>query len=143
MAKVKAINIIEKKGENKHSIDKGFFKAGYGLVGDVHAGDSKRQVSLFAAESIEKIKNIENKGFCTVKFSENITTEGIVLYELTVGTKLKIGGVILEVTQIGKECYLGCEVHNLAEKCIMPREVVFAKVLTEGEIVKGDEITLL
>ena len=82
------------------------------------------------------------EGLCSGKFAENITTEGIILYELPVGTKLRIGQVLLEVTQIGKECHKGCEIMKLVGDCIMPREGIFAKVLEEGYIKAGYDIVV-
>lgn len=142
MAKVLAVNISEKKGVIKHPIDKGFFKADYGLEGDAHAGKWHRQVSLLGMESIDKMKQSGVKGLCSGKFAENLTTEGIILYELPVGSKLRIGEVLMEVTQIGKECHLGCEIRNLIGDCIMPREGIFTRILTEGWIKPGDEIVV-
>lgn len=143
MARIIAINISERKGEIKHPIEKGFFKENHGLEGDAHAGNWHRQVSLLGNESIEKMRNSGIEGLCTGKFAENITTEGICLYELPVGTKLKIGEVIMEVTQIGKECHVGCQIRQLAGDCIMPREGIFTKILTEGWIYPGDEIEVI
>jgi MOSC domain-containing protein YiiM len=143
MAKVIAINISEKKGEIKHPIEKGYFKENYGLEGDAHAGNWHRQVSLLGKESIDKMKMVDVPGFCTGKFAENITTEGVVLYEIPIGTKLKIGETLMEVTQIGKECHQGCAIRKLVGDCIMPREGIFAKVLTGGFIKPGDELTVL
>jgi MOSC domain-containing protein YiiM len=143
MARVIAVNISEKKGVVKHPIEKGFFKVNHGLEGDAHAGNWHRQVSLLGDESIEKVRAMGVKGLCSGKFAENLTTEGIVLYKLPVGTKLKIGEVTMEVTQIGKECHLGCEIRNLIGDCVMPREGIFTKVLTEGWICPGDEIEII
>lgn len=143
MAKILAVNISENKGEMKHPIEKGYFKENHGLEGDAHAGNWHRQVSLLGIESIDKMKNLEVQGFCTGKFAENLTTEGIVLYELPVGTHLKIGETLMEVTQIGKECHVGCAIRQLVGDCIMPREGIFTKVLTEGWIKPGDEIEIL
>lgn len=140
MAKVIAVNISEKKGTVKHPIEKGFFKLDYGLEGDAHAGKWHRQVSLLGTESIDKMKALGAQGLSEGKFAENLTTEGIVLYELPVGTKLKIGDVLLEVTQIGKECHMDCEIRKLVGDCIMPREGIFTRVLSEGWIKAGDEI---
>jgi len=142
MAKVTAVNISEKKGVIKHPIEKGLFKFNHGLLGDAHAGNWHRQVSFLGVESINKMKAAGAEGLSAGKFAENITTEGIILYELTVGTKLKIGDVVLEVTQIGKECHLGCEIRKLVGDCIMPREGIFAKVLEEGYIKAGDDIVV-
>lgn len=142
MAKVTSVNISERKGVVKHPIEKGFFKLNHGLEGDAHAGDWHRQVSLLGDESINKMKALGIEGLTPGKFAENLTTEGIILYELPIGTKLKIGDVTLEVTQIGKECHQGCEIRKLVGDCVMPREGIFTKVLTEGWIKAGDEITV-
>lgn len=143
MAKVVAVNISEKKGVPKHPIDKGYFEVDQGLVGDAHAGNWHRQVSLLGTESIEKIKAMGLKGLDVGKFAENITTEGITLYELPVGTKLKIGETVMEVTQIGKECHKGCTIREITGDCVMPREGIFAKVITAGWVKPGDKIEVL
>lgn len=142
MSKVISVNISEKKGVIKHPIEKGFFRVNHGLDGDAHAGEWHRQLSLLGTESIDKMKESGVEGLTPGKFAENITTEGIILYELPIGTKLKIGDVTLEVTQIGKECHLGCEIRKLVGDCVMPREGIFAKVLSEGYIKAGDDIVL-
>jgi MOSC domain-containing protein YiiM len=142
MAKVTAVNISEKKGVIKHPIERGFFKLDHGLEGDAHAGKWHRQVSFLSEESIDKMRATGVEGLCSGKFAENLTTEGITLYELPVGTKLKVREVIFEVTQIGKECHLGCEIRNLVGDCVMPREGIFARVLAEGYIKAGDEIVV-
>jgi len=143
MAKVIAVNISEEKGVVKHPIEKGFFKVNHGLEGDAHAGNWHRQVSFLGTESIEKMNALGIMALNPGKFAENITTEGMILYELSVGTKLKIGEVTLEVTQIGKECHLGCEIRKMVGDCVMPREGIFAKVLCDGYIKAGDEILVL
>jgi len=143
MARVTAINISEKKGVPKNTIDEGEFIVDFGLKGDAHGGNWHRQVSLLGQESIDKVTALGVKGLCTGKFAENLTTEGIVLYELPVGTKMDINGVILEVTQIGKECHQKCAIFKLVGDCVMPKEGIFAKVLKGGIIRKGDEIKIL
>jgi len=143
MAKVLAVNISKKKGVPKEPIEKGYFEVNHGLVGDAHAGSWKRQVSLLGQESIDKIKAYGIEGLCTGKFAENITTEGITLYELPVGTRLRIGETIMEVTQIGKECHAGCAIRKLVGDCVMPREGIFTKVVKAGYIKPGDEIEVL
>lgn len=143
MSKVISVNISEKKGAIKHPIEKGFFRVNHGLDGDAHAGDWHRQVSLLGTESIDKMKASGVEGLTPGKFAENITTEGIILYELPIGTKLKIGEVTLEVTQIGKECHLGCEIRKLVGDCVMPREGIFTKVLEDGYIKAGDNIIIV
>ncbi|WP_278287341.1 MOSC domain-containing protein [Caloranaerobacter ferrireducens] len=143
IGKVVAINISEKKGVIKTPITEGIFKENFGLVGDAHAGKWHRQVSLLGIESIEKMKKLGVKGLCSGKFAENITTEGIKLYELPVGTKLKIGETIQEVTQIGKECHSGCAIAKEVGQCVMPKEGIFTKVLKGGKIKVGDVIEVL
>ena len=141
MASVVAVCRSEKKGTTKIDIKKGTLKEGYGLIGDAHADSGwHRQVSLLAIESIEKMRQ---SGY-DVKpgdFAENITCEGIVLNTLPIGTRLGVGqNVILEISQIGKECHSGCAIMKQTGKCIMPKEGVFAKVITGGEISSGDNI---
>lgn len=143
MAKVIAVNISEKKGEIKIPIEKGYFKVNHGLEGDAHAGDWHRQVSLLAQESIDKMNALGIMNLDSGKFAENITTEGLVLYELPVGTKLRIGETLMEVTQIGKECHKGCAIRSQVGDCIMPREGIFTKVLEGGFVKAGDEIELI
>ncbi|WP_066626258.1 MOSC domain-containing protein [Clostridium magnum] len=143
MGKVVAINISEKKGVVKKPIEQGLFIEEHGLEGDAHAGKWHRQVSLLAQESIDKMKKSGVEGLSVGKFAENITTEGIVLYELPVGTRLKIGITIQEVTQIGKECHGGCEIRRLVGDCVMPREGIFTRVIQGGVIKPGDIIEVL
>ena len=143
MAKVIAINISEKKGVIKKPIEKGLFKVDHGLEGDAHAGNWHRQVSLLGQESINKMLEKGIKDLTPGIFAENITTEGIVLYELPVGTKLRIGETEMEVTQIGKECHQGCEIRKLTGDCVMPREGIFTIVLKEGFIKAGDKIEII
>lgn len=143
MAKILAVNISETKGVPKKPIEKGYFEVNNGLVGDAHAGNWHRQVSLLGQESIDKLDMSQISGSCVGVFAENLTTEGVILYELPVGTKLKIGETEMEVTQIGKECHLGCAIRTLVGDCVMPREGIFTKVLKPGWIKPGDEIEIL
>ena len=138
--KVLEINISDKKGVVKTPISEGNFIVDFGLEGDAHGGDWHRQISLLGNESIDKMRNegVEDLEFGS--FAENITTEGIVLYELPVGTKLKIGDTIQEVTQIGKECHTGCAIALKVGKCVMPKEGIFTKVLKAGKVKVGDTI---
>jgi len=142
MAKVIAINISEKKGIEKRPIEQGEFIENFGLKGDVHGGDWHRQVSLLAQESIDKAKAMGIEGLSAGKFAENITTEGIELHTLPIGTRFEINGVLFEVTQIGKECHRKCAIFKKVGDCIMPREGIFAKVLKGGIVKPGDEIRL-
>ncbi len=143
MAQVIAVNISEKKGTFKHPVEQACLKADHGLVGDAHAGNWHRQVSLLAQESIDKMTALGVENLTPGKFAENLTTQGIELYTLPIGTQLKIGEVLLEVTQIGKECHQHCQIYEQVGKCIMPSEGIFAKVIREGTINAGDEISVL
>ena len=140
-AEIVAISISKKKGISKQNIESALLEKEHGIVGDAHSG-SERQVSLLALESIEKMKE---KGV-NVKpgdFAENITTQGIDLSKLTPGIRLKIGkDVVLEITQIGKECHQRCDIYYQAGDCIMPREGIFARVLQSGTIKPGDDIVI-
>ena len=135
-----AVNISEKKGTPKKTIEEGVLIENYGLEGDAHAGKWHRQVSLLGVESIEKAKLGPTNGLCHGVFAENLTTEGIELYTLPVGTKLQVGECLLELSQIGKECHEGCAVSKLVGQCVMPREGVFAVVLRGGKVRAGDTI---
>ena len=143
MAKIKAVCISEKKGEQKHPVDRVELKIDHGIEGDAHAGNWHRQVSLLAAESVEKVQKALDFQLKSGAFAENILTEGIELFTLPIGARLQIGGAICEVTQIGKECHQGCAIRELAGDCVMPREGIFVKVLREGTQKAGDEIKVI
>ncbi|MFW2491274.1 MOSC domain-containing protein [Clostridium chromiireducens] len=143
MAKVLSINISEKKGVIKTPIKEGIFIEEHGLKDDAHAGKWHRQVSLLAQESIDKMIKMGISDLDAGKFAENITTEGIVLHELPVGTRLKIGETVQEVTQIGKECHKGCAIKNQVGTCIMPTEGIFTRIIKGGVIIEGDSIEIL
>jgi MOSC domain-containing protein YiiM len=138
--KVLAVNISEDKGTKKKNIQSCAILKDHGLKGDAHAGAWHRQVSLLANESIQKMKNMGlNVGYGD--FAENITTEGIDLVHLPIGTEIRIGNSIaLRVTQIGKVCHDRCAIYYQAGDCIMPKEGIFAEVIKEGEVKVGDEI---
>jgi MOSC domain-containing protein YiiM len=143
MAKITAINISETKGVIKTPIEYGEFIADFGLKGDAHAGKWHRQVSLLAQESIDKMIERGASELVAGNFAENLTTEGIELFSLPVGTKMEIGEVLAEVTQIGKLCHKGCAIRDLVGDCIMPREGIFVRVMEGGIIRPGDEIKIL
>lgn len=143
MAKVKAVCISEKKGEQKHPVEEAMLKVDHGIVGDAHAGNWHRQVSLLAAESVEKVQKALDFELKSGDFAENILTEGIELFTLPIGTKLQVGEAVGEVTQIGKECHQGCAIRELAGDCVMPREGIFMKILEEGKVKAGDEIKVV
>jgi MOSC domain-containing protein YiiM len=142
MAKLVSINVSEKKGMRKKPVDR--ITVGLeGLVGDAHAGDWHRMVSLLAEESIAKMKAMG----LTVgpgDFAENLTTEGVDLLALPLGTRFRVGpDLILEVTQHGKECHTRCSIFYQAGDCVMPKEGIFAKVIQVGEIAVGDRVSVV
>jgi MOSC domain-containing protein YiiM len=141
--RVISVNVSDNKGEKKHNVERCLLREGYGLETDAHAGPWHRQVSLLAAESIEKIRQMG----LDVKpgdFAENVTTQGVELPALPLGTRLLIGGkVLMRVTQIGKECHERCAIFYQVGDCVMPREGIFTEVLTGGEVKVGDEIEVL
>lgn len=142
MAKVIAVCISEKKGTIKHPVDSVQLKKEHGIIGDAHAGNWHRQVSLLADESVEKMRE-KFPDIPIGAFAENILTEGIELCTLPIGTKLRIGETLLEVTQIGKECHADCAIRQQVGDCVMPREGIFAIVLEEGSVKAGDTIEVL
>lgn len=142
MASVVAVCISEQKGTQKHEVPEIQLKIDHGIVGDAHAGNWHRQVSLLAQESVEKMKAVF-PDIHVGAFAENILTEGLTLFTLPVGTRLRVGEVLLEVTQIGKECHAHCAIRQQVGDCVMPREGIFTIVLEEGTIRAGDTITVL
>lgn len=141
MPQVLAVCISEKKGTVKHPVPEIQLKIDHGILGDAHAGNWHRQVSLLADESVELMRQ-QFPDIPTGAFAENILTQGIVLSMLPIGTKLRVGQVLLQVTQIGKECHADCAIRRQVGDCVMPREGIFTKVLEEGSIRPGDEITI-
>lgn len=137
-----SINISHKKGLKKTPVKEAIVNE-RGIVGDAHAGEWHRQISLLAEESIEKMRELGLKiGYGD--FAENITTKNIDLSKLRIGQKIRVGKeVILEITQIGKKCHDECEIKRLIGKCIMPKEGIFARVISGGKIKVGDEIIVL
>ncbi len=147
MGKVISINISTEKGTIKKPVQMAEFIVDHGIKGDAHAKNWHRQISLLADESVDKMRNTaKDNAFSFLKpgvFAENITTEGIKLSTLPVGTRLIIGDSIQEVTQIGKECHKGCEIRNIVGDCIMPREGVFTKVIKSGIVKVNDLIEIV
>jgi MOSC domain-containing protein YiiM len=135
-----AVSVSHQKGEVKHNVAQARLLVEHGLEGDAHAEGGIRQVSLLALESIDKMRATG----APVKpgdFAENLTTEGLEVMTLPVGTLLKVGDAVeLEITQIGKKCHAGCAIRELVGDCVMPREGVFARVLAEGLVQPGDVI---
>jgi MOSC domain-containing protein YiiM len=140
LGRIVAISISRQKGEKKSNIPEGRLLTDSGLEGDAHAGDWHRQVSLLAVESIARIRETGLEVF-PGDFAENITTTGLRLWELPLGTRLTLGGQVwLEVTQVGKECHDRCAIYHQVGDCVMPREGIFARVLQGGTIRSGDKI---
>lgn len=144
MGQVEAVCTSDKKGVVKKERDGIELKASWGIEGDAHAGDWHRQVSLLAGERIDDVKKIL-PGLARGAFAENIITRGVDLASLGIGSKLRLGeSVVLEITQIGKECHdSGCAIKKATGDCIMPREGLFARVLEGGRVSAGDTITRL
>ncbi len=141
--RIKAISISEKRGTQKSNVPEAELKTDLGIVGDAHAANWHRQVSLLAIESIDKMVAM-GANVSPGNFAENITTEGIELLKLSVGSKLKVGkDAELEITQFGKKCHSRCEIFEQVGDCIMPREGVFAKVTNAGSINVGDVIEVI
>ena len=128
-----SVNVSDKTGVSKRPVSSVSLKEDYGIVGDAHAGNHCRQVSLLAQEDII---SMQAKGFELKPgdFAENITTQGIDLSSLPIGAKIKIGDCLMEVTQIGKQCHKGCAIREQVGDCVMPRKGIFAKVIIDGEI---------
>jgi cyclic pyranopterin phosphate synthase len=131
-----SLNISEEKGTAKIPHEKVKLLKDHGVEGDAHAGPWHRQVSLLAIESIEKLKIPIESG----RLAENITTKGVVLHTLKIGTKISLGNSELVITQIGKECHNSCAIKEEVGVCVVPTEGIFAKVISGGEIFVGDEI---
>ena len=142
MGKVIAVCISPEKGTQKTAVAEGSFIEDYGIEGDAHAGKWHRQVSLLSYDKIEAFRQ-RGAQVGDGAFGENLVVEGIDFSVLPVGTRLACGEVILEVTQIGKECHHGCAIFQQMVDCIMPREGVFAKVIQGGKIRPGDEMTCM
>ena len=142
MAEVVSVNISERKGTVKVPVPEIQLRLRHGIVGDAHAGDWHRQISLLAEESVEKLRPL----LPTLEpgvFAENINTRGIDLKNLPVGTHLQIGETEVEVTQIGKECHNDCAIRKATGTCVMPTEGIFAVVVREGTVRPGDQVTII
>ncbi len=140
--KIAAISISDEKGVKKDNVESAQLKADHGIEGDAHAGQWHRQISLLASESIEKMTALGlNVG--PGDFAENITTVGVDLSRLPVGTRIRLGdNTLVEITQIGKECHDRCAIYFQAGDCVMPKEGIFVKVLKGGPIRTGDSIII-
>ncbi|MBE6028756.1 MAG: MOSC domain-containing protein [Clostridiales bacterium] len=140
MGKLIAICTSENKGTQKQQVESAVLRKDHGIEGDAHAGNWHRQVSLLGLEKIEAFRE-RGAEVEFGAFGENLVIEGFDFRNLPVGTRFRIGDVLLEMTQIGKECHTHCAIYHMVGDCIMPREGVFAKVLEGGEVKVGDEVT--
>ncbi len=142
--KVVSVNVSGKKGIRKKPVEEVVLKTEYGIEGDAHASSEwHRQVSLLALESIRKMQE-KGLNVSPGDFAENITTEGIDLVSLPVGTIMRIGDEVSgEVSQIGKECHTRCAIYYQAGDCVMPKEGIFIRVLKGGKIKKGDKVSVI
>lgn len=144
MAEILAVCISEKKGEQKHPVSEAQLKVDWGIVGDAHAGNWHRQVSLLGQESVDKLQEKITVRLKPGDFAENILVKGLTLYTLPVGTKLKIGPeAVGEVTQIGKTCHFDCAIRKAAGDCVMPREGIFVKIIAPGTVRPGDSLEIM
>jgi molybdenum cofactor synthesis domain-containing protein len=142
MGKVIAVCISEARGTEKHPVEAGRFTVEWGIEGDAHGGNWHRQVSLLGSEKIDAF-NAQGAGVQPGAFGENLVVEGFDFRTLPVGTLLQCGEVVLEMTQIGKDCHSHCAIYKRMGDCIMPREGVFARVIRPGVIRPGDEMVIL
>ena len=141
IGKLVAISISKKKGIPKTNVESARIIENYGIEGDAHAGNWHRQISLLPLESINKMRTAGLPELRPGAFAENLTIEGITLNELPIGAKIKIGeSVLMEVTQIGKECHDKCAIFFKVGDCVMPREGIFAKVINGGELLVNDTV---
>lgn len=143
MARIVSINLSDKKGTIKRPAEQGVLIEEFGFEGDAHAGKWHRQVSLLAQESVDKMTALGLNDLTPGIFAENITTQGIELYTLPVGTRLRLGEALAEVTQIGKECHHHCEVYKRVGKCVMPTEGIFVRILKGGLVRPGDAVEIV
>ena len=141
MAKVRAVCISERKGIRKHAVPEITVRKEHGIVGDAHAGNWHRQISLLATESIDRMRAM-GLSLTDGAFAENIVTEGIELRTLPVGPLLRVGETLLRVTQIGKECHNDCAIKAATGTCVMPTDGIFAVVVEEGTIRPGNGISI-
>ena len=142
MAVVTSVNLSERKGVSKHPVPEITLRCRHGIVGDAHAGDWHRQVSLLAEESVDTMRAAAPMDLPAGAFAENINTRGLELKTLPVGTLLRVGPAILRVTQIGKECHNDCAIKQAVGRCVMPTEGIFATVEREGTVRPGDTIEI-
>ena len=139
---IKAVCTNLAKGTEKANVHSALLRENWGIEGDAHAGNWHRQVSLLSWQKVHEF-NLQGAAVTDGAFGENLLVDGIDLAKLPVGTRLRCGDVLLEVTQIGKECHHDCAIRKRVGYCIMPHEGIFARVLEGGTVSEGDEIHTL
>ena len=139
---VLAVCTSEKTGTRKANVGEALVRVNWGIEGDAHAGEWHRQISLLAIESIDKMR-AKGLDVGPGDFAENITTEGLDLVSLPVGTRMRLGSSLVEVTQIGKVCHTRCAIYQQAGDCVMPKEGIFVRVLEGGSVRVGDAVQVL
>ena len=137
---IKEIMIRREKGTPRESITEGFLEKDFGLRGDIYGGPGGKQVVLFGIEGRDRLAESPEAGLCFKRFVPTLTTEGIDLFQLPIGNRLKIGDSILEISRVGKKCYSECVLIKAGTPCVMPEEVVFARVIEPGKIRVGEEV---
>jgi MOSC domain-containing protein YiiM len=137
---IKEIMIGRKKGNPRESIGEGFFAVDFGLKGDIHGGPGDKQVVFFGVKGRDRLSESPKEGLCFKRFVPTLATEGTDLFKLPVGTGLKIGDSIMEISRVGKRCYPECVLVQAGTPCVMPDEVVFARVVESGLVRVGDAI---
>ena len=140
---ISAVCVSEHKGEQKHPVEQILLRPHLGIVGDAHAGSWHRQVSILGIDSVQKLQEKITLKLKPGDFAENILVEGMTVYKLPVGAKLRLGTALCQVTQIGKECHFDCAIRKAAGDCVMPREGIFVKILEPGYVSPGDELTVV
>ena len=143
LGEVCSINISAEKGVVKTPVESAVLAENHGIRGDAHAGPGIKQVSLLADESVDKMRAQTSGELNYGDFAENITTRGLTLYELPIGTRMEIGEALAEVSKIGKECHHGCAIQQKIGTCVMPREGIFVVVLRGGTVRPGDKIRVM
>ena len=142
-ATIRAVCISEKKGQQKHLVESVRLRPEHGIDGDAHAGKWHRQVSLLGQDSVNRLQEKISIPLFPGAFAENILCEGMEVFRLPVGARLRIGTALCEVTQIGKECHADCAIRQQAGDCVMPREGIFVIVLEEGDARPGDKVEVV
>jgi TatD DNase family protein len=139
---VVAVCLSQEKGTPKQAVDKALLQKDFGFLGDAHAGNWHRQVSLLDYAEVIKFRE-KNPAVCPGAFGENLLISGLDLKTVPVGAQLRVGEAILEITQIGKQCHSHCQIHQMVGDCLMPKEGLFARVLLGAMVQKGDAVTRL